>query len=239
MTIVGYMYMCIYIYQDTGNIFYIVLNIVVCLLDMKLKIPVVKFRFMQDQNQLAVIWSEYNQKQIKQGCLSHPVQTYASNWILSLYVWMKIKVFHISNHHLVRYIIIPTYPYNKVAKAIKISCTIQSTSHFFPHGIYPPSAPWRNYFREMTANRLALFFLAATTQSIEPGTFCGLQLLIIFWLYFSCIFYTHVLQDQCSSDLGKVFQSSLGISTLGFVQFPSFTATHFREIKQGKCMVSF
>ena len=155
------------------------------------------------------------------------------------FVEMKIKMFQISNHHLVRYIIIPTYPYNKVAKAIKISCTVQSTSHFFPHGIYPPSAPWRNYFREMTANRLALFFLAATTQSIEPGTFCGLQLLIIFWLYFSCIFYTHVLQDQCSSDLGKVFQSSLGISTLGFVQFPSFTATHFREIKQGKCMVSF
>lgn len=58
VTIVGYMYMCIYIYQDTGNIFYIVLNIVVRLLDMKLKIPVVKFRFMQDQNQLAVIWSE-------------------------------------------------------------------------------------------------------------------------------------------------------------------------------------
>lgn len=79
-----YVYLYIYIYQDTGNIFYIVLNIVVCLLDMKLKIPVVKFRFMQDQNQLAVIWSEYNQKQIKQGCLSHPVQTYASNWIISL-----------------------------------------------------------------------------------------------------------------------------------------------------------
>ena len=148
---------------------------------------------------------------------------------------MKMKMFQISNHHLVRNIIIPTYPYNKVAKANKISCTIQSTSHFFHmlHGgtIY---VHW-----DMSANILALFFLAATTISIEPGTFCGLQLLLIFWLYFSCIFYTHVLQDQCSFDLGKVFQSSLGISTLGFVQFPSFNATHFKEIKQGKCMVSF
>lgn len=33
---------------------------------------------------------------------------------------------------------------------------------------------------DMTANILALFFLAATTKSIEPGTFCGLQLLLIF-----------------------------------------------------------
>lgn len=154
---------------------------------------------------------------------------------------MKIKMFQISNHHLVRYIIIPTYPYNKVAKANKISCAIQSTSIFVHMAFTLQVLHGGTIFVDwdMTANILGLFFLAATTQSIEPGTFCGLQLLIIFWLYFSCIFYTHVLQDQCSSDLGKVFQSSLGISTLGFVQFPSFTATHFREIKQGKCMVSF
>ena len=101
------------------------------------------------------------------------------------YVGMKIKMFQISNHDLVRYILIPTYSYNKVAKANKISCTIQSTSHFFHmaftlqvlHGgtIY--------VYWDMSANILALFFLAATTKSIEPGTFCGLQLLLMFWLY--------------------------------------------------------
>ena len=150
-------------------------------------------------------------------------------------------MFQISNHDLVRNIIIPTYPYNKVAKANKISCTIQSTSHFFHIAFTLQVLHGGTIFVywDMYANILALFFLAATTKSIEPGTFCGLQQLLIFWLYFSCIFCTHVLQGQCSFDLGKVFQSSLGISTLGFVQFPSFNATHFKEIKQGKCMVSF